>query len=167
MFHLNRETDADWWEVEALYDLCFAPGREALSSYRFTRWNAADCRPVTGGAGSGWYSGRRHSLLAGLCRGASCALAWAHCRPPNPAGRGAGGVFDFAKAWPWRPVLGGIGCCWWGMHPITKDLDFARSAALKCRHPPTPNAFWACPWHRGLGMGCRARSRGPRSQAQP
>ena len=24
----------DWWEVEALYDLCFAPGREALSSYR-------------------------------------------------------------------------------------------------------------------------------------
>ena len=34
MFQLNRETDADWWEVEALYDLCFAPGREALSSYR-------------------------------------------------------------------------------------------------------------------------------------
>lgn len=28
------ETVADWWEVEALYDLCFAPGREALSSYR-------------------------------------------------------------------------------------------------------------------------------------
>jgi len=26
--------DDDWWEVEALYDLCFAPGREALSSYR-------------------------------------------------------------------------------------------------------------------------------------
>ncbi|KAA9008056.1 GNAT family N-acetyltransferase [Histidinibacterium aquaticum] len=24
----------DWWEVEALYDLCFAPGRSALSSYR-------------------------------------------------------------------------------------------------------------------------------------
>ena len=34
MFHLNRETEDDWWEVEALYDLCFAPGREALSSYR-------------------------------------------------------------------------------------------------------------------------------------
>ena len=31
---LATETDADWWEVEALYDLCFAPGREALSSYR-------------------------------------------------------------------------------------------------------------------------------------
>lgn len=34
MFELKEETEADWWEVEALYDLCFAPGREALSSYR-------------------------------------------------------------------------------------------------------------------------------------
>lgn len=31
---LEREEPADWWEVEALYDLCFAPGRTALSSYR-------------------------------------------------------------------------------------------------------------------------------------
>ncbi len=34
MFHLAEETAEDRWEVEALYDLCFAPGREALSSYR-------------------------------------------------------------------------------------------------------------------------------------
>ncbi|SHK03741.1 Predicted N-acetyltransferase YhbS [Shimia gijangensis] len=34
MIRLTAETDEDWWEVEALYDLCFAPGREALSSYR-------------------------------------------------------------------------------------------------------------------------------------
>ena len=34
MYHLNREVEDDCWEVEALYDLCFAPGREALSSYR-------------------------------------------------------------------------------------------------------------------------------------
>lgn len=31
---INQETAEDWWEVEALFDLCFAPGREALSSYR-------------------------------------------------------------------------------------------------------------------------------------
>jgi len=31
---LVPETPADWWEVEALYDLTFAPGRSALSSYR-------------------------------------------------------------------------------------------------------------------------------------
>ena len=34
MISLTQETKDDWWEVEALYDLCFAPGREALSSYR-------------------------------------------------------------------------------------------------------------------------------------
>ena len=31
---LQQEQDQDWWEVEALFDHCFAPGREALSSYR-------------------------------------------------------------------------------------------------------------------------------------
>ncbi len=34
LYKLEEETEADWWEVEALYDLCFAPGRTALSSYR-------------------------------------------------------------------------------------------------------------------------------------
>ena len=34
MYKLEEETESDWWEVEALYDLCFAPGRTALSSYR-------------------------------------------------------------------------------------------------------------------------------------
>lgn len=31
---LATEQEADWWEVEALFDLSFAPGRSALSSYR-------------------------------------------------------------------------------------------------------------------------------------
>lgn len=31
---LRQERPEDWWEVEALFDLCFAPGRSALSSYR-------------------------------------------------------------------------------------------------------------------------------------
>lgn len=34
MYQLEQELPADLWEVEALYDLCFAPGRTALSSYR-------------------------------------------------------------------------------------------------------------------------------------
>ncbi|MDD7969681.1 GNAT family N-acetyltransferase [Roseinatronobacter alkalisoli] len=41
---LFQEARADWWEVEALYDLCFAPGREALSSYRLRD----DVQPVAG-----------------------------------------------------------------------------------------------------------------------
>lgn len=34
LYTLAVETARDYHEVEALYDLCFAPGREALSSYR-------------------------------------------------------------------------------------------------------------------------------------
>lgn len=34
MYRLEEESEDDWWEVEALFDLCFAPGRTALSSYR-------------------------------------------------------------------------------------------------------------------------------------
>ncbi len=43
-FDTRPETPDDWWEVEALYDLCFAPGREALSSYRLRD----DVPPVRG-----------------------------------------------------------------------------------------------------------------------
>jgi predicted N-acetyltransferase YhbS len=34
VYDLAAETADDLWEVEALYDTCFAPGRTALSSYR-------------------------------------------------------------------------------------------------------------------------------------
>ena len=34
VYKLEEETEDDWWEVEALYDLCFSPARTALSSYR-------------------------------------------------------------------------------------------------------------------------------------
>jgi predicted N-acetyltransferase YhbS len=34
VLELIQESKEDWWEVENLFDLCFAPGREALSSYR-------------------------------------------------------------------------------------------------------------------------------------
>jgi len=34
VYQLSQEQPADLWEVEALYDTCFAPGREMLSSYR-------------------------------------------------------------------------------------------------------------------------------------
>ncbi|MBJ6371363.1 GNAT family N-acetyltransferase [Sedimentitalea arenosa] len=44
MIELKPERQDDWWEVEALYDLCFAPGREALSSYRLRD----DIPPVSG-----------------------------------------------------------------------------------------------------------------------
>ncbi|WP_315898476.1 N-acetyltransferase [Vannielia litorea] len=43
-YGLSEERADDRWEVEALYDSCFAPGREALSSYRLRD----DVAPVAG-----------------------------------------------------------------------------------------------------------------------
>lgn len=37
MYQIQQEQAEDWWEVEALYDLSFAPGRDALSSYRLRK----------------------------------------------------------------------------------------------------------------------------------
>ena len=34
LLELSLEKKEDWWEVEALFDLCFAPGREVLPSHR-------------------------------------------------------------------------------------------------------------------------------------
>lgn len=44
MITILPEQAEDRWEVEALYDLCFAPGRTALSSYRLRD----DVPPVAG-----------------------------------------------------------------------------------------------------------------------
>jgi len=76
MFHLIQETPDDWWEVEALYDLCFAPGREALSSYRLRdgvapvaslSMVARDPDNIIGGAIRFWpvRIGAAHALLLG------------------------------------------------------------------------------------------------------
>ena len=76
MFNLHPETDADWWEVEALYDLCFAPGREALSSYRLRdgidpvaglSLTARDPQGILAGAIRYWpvLVGRTEALLLG------------------------------------------------------------------------------------------------------
>ncbi|QJF53118.1 GNAT family N-acetyltransferase [Roseobacter ponti] len=55
------ETAQDWHEVEALYDLCFAPGREALSSYRLRD----DIPPVSG---LSLVARDRDGILAGAIR---------------------------------------------------------------------------------------------------
>ena len=74
----EEERPEDGWEVEALFDLCFAPGREALSSYRLREGVA----PVA-------------SLCLVLRDGGAVAAAIRH-RPvrigPAPAEGGVGGV---------------------------------------------------------------------------
>jgi predicted N-acetyltransferase YhbS len=61
MFWLSQETEEDWWEVEGLYDLSFAPGREALSSYRLRE----DVPPV---AKLCMVARDKYDILAGVIR---------------------------------------------------------------------------------------------------
>ena len=63
VYDLAPERPDDAWEVESLYDLCFAPGREALSSYRLRDGvapiaalclTARDASALLGGAIRAW-----------------------------------------------------------------------------------------------------------------
>lgn len=76
MITLAKETPDDWWEVEALFDLCFAPGRTALSSYRLRNgvdpisdlcFAARDTDNILAGAVRNWpvYVGSHLVILLG------------------------------------------------------------------------------------------------------
>ena len=92
MIELRPERPDDWWEVEALYDLCFAPGREALSSYRLRDGIA----PVSG---LSLVARDETGILAGAIRfwpvliaEAACLLLGPVAVHPTHQGEGLGGV---------------------------------------------------------------------------
>lgn len=109
MFELTPETGDDWWEVEALFDLCFAPGREALSSYRLREGVApvADLCLVA----------RENGLLAGAIRfwpvragGRCCLLLGPVAVHPTHQGEGLGGFLilqglERARELGWRRAM--------------------------------------------------------------
>jgi predicted N-acetyltransferase YhbS len=89
---LRPEQPEDWWEVEALYDLCFAPGREALSSYRLRN----DIPPVQG---LSLVARDENGIVAGAIRfwpvlvgGAAALLLGPVAVHPTHQGEGLGGV---------------------------------------------------------------------------
>ena len=110
MFKLSKERPEDWWDVEALYDLCFAPGRTALSSYRLRDDTppiaelsrvARDESGILGGAIRFWpvRVGRHRCLLLGPIA--------VH---PTAQGEGLGGALmrdslAAARAHGWQRVL--------------------------------------------------------------
>jgi len=92
VIELRPERPDDWWEVEALYDLCFAPGREALSSYRLRDGIA----PVSG---LSLVARDETGILAGAIRfwpvliaEAACLLLGPVAVHPTHQGEGLGGV---------------------------------------------------------------------------
>jgi len=110
VYTLAEEKPADWWEVEALYDLCFAPGREALSSYRLR--DGVD--PV---AGLSLLARDAQGILAGAIRfwpvkvgGRRALLLGPVAVHPTRQGEGLGGVLirdsvDRAVAQGWTRVM--------------------------------------------------------------
>ena len=91
MYQLEEETEDDWWEVEALYDLCFAPGRTALSSYRL-REGVEPVRPLC-------LTLRQDGILAAVIRywpvqigGARVLLLGPIAVHPTRQGEGLGGL---------------------------------------------------------------------------
>ena len=133
---LAEEQDEDWWEVEALYDLCFAPGREALSSYRLRDGVppvarlclvARDDDGVLGGAIRFW------PVLVG---GAASLLLGPVAVHPTRQGEGLGrflieGALDRAEGWDRVMLVGDA--------PYYRKFGFEKLAAVEMPPPTNPD----------------------------
>lgn len=144
MYRVTQEQPGDHWEVEALYDLCFAPGREALSSYRLREgvppvadlcMIARDADEILAGAIRYWpvRAGGRRALLLGPVA--------VH---PTRQGEGLGGLLmkeSLSRAWDlgWPRVL------LVGDAPYYSRFGFARLEGVEMPPPTNPD--------RVLGIG--------------
>lgn len=152
MYELSEESGADRWEVEALYDLCFAPGREALSSYRLrdgVEKVAGLCLVARDGAG----------ILAGAIRfwpvrvgGAEALLLGPVAVHPTRQGEGLGAWLiaegcERARALGWARVL------LVGDAPYYGRFGFGRLEGVEMPPPTNPE--------RVLGIGDWEGVRGP------
>jgi predicted N-acetyltransferase YhbS len=146
VFHITQEKSADWWEVEALYDLCFAPGRTALSSYRLREsidpvpelsLIARDSEHILAGAIRHWpvRIGNDYALLLGPIA--------VH---PTRQGEGLGGLLiresiQLASAIGWERIL------LVGDAPYYSRFGFKKLSDVIMPHPTNPD--------RVLGLALR------------
>ncbi len=163
MYRIATETPDDTWEVEALYDTAFGPGRTALSSYRLRDGVdpvedlclvARDELDIIGGCIRYW------PILIG---DAPCLLLGPIAVHPTRQGEGLGGELiakslERAKGIGWTRVL------LVGDAPYYARFGFAPQAGIKMPPPTNPDrvlgqaltegAFenvtgLACPWPAG------------------
>lgn len=136
MVKLGPERPQDRWEVEALYDLCFAPGREALSSYRL-RDGVAPVAELC-------LVAREDGIVAGAIRywpvrvgGAAALLLGPVAVHPTHQGEGLGGwlireSLERARALGWTRVM------LVGDAPYYGRFGFARLAGVEMPPPTNP-----------------------------
>lgn len=137
LYHLRPEAAEDQWEVEALYDTSFAPGREALSSYRL-RDGVAPVMGLNTIARDG------EGILSGAIRywpvrigGATALLLGPIAVHPTRQGEGLGAALiedSLARAAPnWARVL------LVGDLPYYGRFGFAQLTGVEMPPPTNPN----------------------------
>lgn len=140
MFRILRETPADSAEVEFLYDLAFAPGRTALSSYRLR--DGVDPVP-----GLSLVARDDYDSLSGAIRywpvrvgpgGPEALLLGPVAVHPTRQGEGLGALMiaeslDRARGQGWSRVI------LVGDEPYYRRFGFTRLAAAGLDYPPPTN----------------------------
>ncbi len=156
MIRLGRETAEDWWEVEALFDLCFAPGREALSSYRLRDGIA----PV---ADLGLVARDEEGNLAAAIRfwpvrvgGRAALLLGPVAVHPTRQGEGLGGwliaeSLEKARKLGWKRVL------LVGDAPYYGRFGFARLEGVEMPPPTNPERVLGLELEPGAWAGVRGK----------
>jgi predicted N-acetyltransferase YhbS len=140
MFRILRETPADSAEVELLFDLAFAPGRTALSSYRLRdgvdpvaelSLLARDDYDALAGAIRYW------PVRVGRARTAALLLGPVAVHPTRQ-GEGLGALL-IAESLGRAAELGWTRVILVGDEPYYRRFGFTRAAAAKLDYPPPTN----------------------------
>ena len=167
---LAQETAEDAWEVEALYDLCFAPGREALSSYRLRDGIApvaALCLVVREQGGALAAAVRHWPVLVG---DAPALLLGPIAVHPTHQGEGLGGMLirqaaaRAASDWRRMMLVGDL--------PYFSRFGFGRLAEVRMPPPTNPDrvlgrALAPGAWNGVAGEVRRWEGPLPQSRAAP
>lgn len=165
MYSLCPETDADTPEVEALLDLCFAPGRTALSSYRLRDGVPPVpelCLTLRGDAGAADTGpGQPAGVLVAAIRywpvrvaGRSVLLLGPVAVHPTAQGEGLGGLLmreslARAQAMGWSRVM------LVGDEPYYSRFGFCRLDGVEMPPPTNPDRVLGLELRPGAWVGVR------------
>lgn len=145
MYTFATETPDDWWEVEALFDTCFAPGREALSSYRLRDGVppvAGLCQVARDGTGTIAGAIRFWPVAVGDARRPVLLLGPVAIHPTRQGeGLGAQLIRDSQtrarqSGWRWIILVGD--------EPYYRRFGFVRGVGLEFPPPTNPDRLLIC-----------------------
>lgn len=145
---IAQETPDDWWEVEDLFDTCFAPGRTALSSYRL-REGVAPVAPlclVIRGDGAMAAAVRNWPVRIGAARALLLGPIAVH---PTRQGEGLGAAL-MARVQRDAGALGWDRVLLVGDAPYYSRFGFQRLAGVEM--PPPTNPDRVLGWGRWGGV---------------